>query len=57
VVLIIFGSHKQGWICRRPHKYMIRPEHQFYIRPDLHKAASTKAESTTAKNKKTGYFK
>jgi hypothetical protein len=24
---------------------MIRPEHQFYIRPDLRKAASTKAES------------
>jgi hypothetical protein len=29
---------------------MIRPEHQFYIRPDLRKAASTKAESTTAKS-------
>ena len=29
---------------------MIRPEHQFYIRPDLHKAASTKAESTTAES-------
>jgi hypothetical protein len=27
---------------------MIRPEHQFYIRPDLRKAASTRAESTTA---------
>ena len=24
---------------------MIRPEHQFYLRPDLRKAASTKAES------------
>ena len=24
---------------------MIRPEHQFYIRPDLRKAASTTAES------------
>jgi hypothetical protein len=29
---------------------MIRPEHQFYIRPDLRKAASTKAESTTAES-------
>ena len=29
---------------------MIRPEHQFDIRPDLHKAASTKAESTTAES-------
>ena len=27
---------------------MIRPEHPFDIRPDLRKAASTKAESTTA---------
>jgi hypothetical protein len=26
------------------------PEHQFYIRPDLRKAASTKAESTTAES-------
>jgi hypothetical protein len=29
---------------------MIRPEHQFDIRPDLRKAASTKAESTTAES-------
>jgi hypothetical protein len=29
---------------------MIRPEHQFYIRPDLRKAASIKAESTTAES-------
>ena len=29
---------------------MIRPEHQFYIKPDLRKAASTKAESTTAES-------
>jgi hypothetical protein len=29
---------------------MIRPEHQCYIRPDLRKAASTKAESTTAES-------
>jgi hypothetical protein len=29
---------------------MIRPEHQFYIRPDLRKAASTKAESTKAES-------
>ena len=27
---------------------MIRPEHPFDIRPDLRKAASTKAESTKA---------
>ena len=33
-----------------PHRYMIRPEHPFDIRPDLHKAASTKAESTTAES-------
>jgi hypothetical protein len=29
---------------------MIRPEHPFDIRPDLRKAASTKAESTTAES-------
>jgi hypothetical protein len=29
---------------------MIRPELQFDIRPDLRKAASTKAESTTAES-------
>ena len=29
---------------------MIRSEHQFDIRPDLRKAASTKAESTTAES-------
>jgi hypothetical protein len=29
---------------------MIRPEHQFDIRSDLRKAASTKAESTTAES-------
>jgi len=29
---------------------MIRPVHQFDIRPDLRKAASTKAESTTAES-------
>jgi hypothetical protein len=29
---------------------MIRPEHQFDIRPDLRKAASAKAESTTAES-------
>jgi hypothetical protein len=29
---------------------MIRPEHQFDIRPDLRKAVSTKAESTTAES-------
>ena len=29
---------------------MIRPEHQFDIRPDLRKAAPTKAESTTAES-------
>ena len=29
---------------------MISPEHRFYIRPDLRKAASTKAESTTAES-------
>jgi hypothetical protein len=40
----------KGIICRRPHTYMIRPEHQFDIRPDLRKAASTKAESTTAES-------
>ena len=27
---------------------MIRPEHQFDIRPDLRKAETTKAETTTA---------
>ena len=29
---------------------MIRPKHPFDIRPDLRKAASTKAESTTAES-------
>ena len=29
---------------------MIRPEHPFDIRPNLRKAASTKAESTTAES-------
>jgi hypothetical protein len=29
---------------------MIRPEHPFDIRPDLRKAASTQAESTTAES-------
>jgi hypothetical protein len=29
---------------------MIRPEHQFDIRPDLRNAASTKAEPTTAES-------
>ena len=31
-------------------KYISRPEHPFDIRPDLRKAASTKAESTTAES-------
>ena len=30
-----------------PHKYMIRLEHPFDIRPDLRKAETTKAETTT----------
>ena len=37
-------------MIRPEHQFYIRPEHQFYIRPDLRKAASTKAESTTAES-------